>query len=158
MRTEISHCVKCLSCDKWGIRTNLLGCQLLLASVFSWLFCTSSNGWHSVVSLRGIPLLTVSLILQITQSVWSAGSPPSVTWLWVKNGPKTCRHLAGLNCVIHTVSCVTSITTVMAALSFAAPEMTPLDTSPVASVGKLFATLAGRASTALNVSLRGVYY
>lgn len=43
-----------------------------------------------------------------------------------------------------------------AAQSSADPEMMPLDTSPAASVGKLFVTLAGRASTALNVS--GFYY
>lgn len=41
----------------------------------------------------------------------------------------------------------------MAALSSAVPEMMPLDTSPVASVEKLYATLAGRASTALNQSV-----
>lgn len=39
-----------------------------------------------------------------------------------------------------------------AALSSAGPETTLSDTSPVASVGRSYATLAGRGSTALSVS------
>ena len=91
-------------------------------------------------------------LLQTTQSVWSAESPLSVTSLWEKNGPRTCRRPAGQSCVTLIVSCVMSTTMATAALSSVGHETMPLDTSPVASGERSYATLAGRDSTALNVS------
>lgn len=45
----------------------------------------------------------------------------------------------------------------MAALSSAGPEMMPLDILPAARGERSYATLAGRDSTALNVSLIRLY-
>lgn len=63
-----------------------------------------------------------------------------------------CRQLARLSCDTLTASCVMSTTTAKAALFSAAREMMLLDTSLAASVERLYATLAGRDNTALNVS------
>ena len=92
-------------------------------------------------------------LFQTIQSVWSVGSPLSVTWLWEMNGPRTCRRLAGQSCVMPTASCVTSTTMGMDALSSVGPEMMPSDTLLVASVERSYATLAGRDNTALNVCI-----
>lgn len=68
------------------------------------------------------------------------------------SGQKTCKHLAELSYATPTAFSAMSTTMAMAALFSADPAMMLLGTSHVVSVGRSYATLAGRDITALNVS------
>lgn len=97
-----------------------------------------------------------TLLSTFPQKILSASSaawPPRDTWQWVKSGPRTCTAVAALTSSTPIASCVTSTTMEKAALSSAAPGTMPLATSPVESVERKSATPAGKASTALSVSI-----
>lgn len=68
------------------------------------------------------------------------------------SGQKTCKHLAEPSYATPTAFSAMSTTMAMAALFSADPAMMLLGTSRVVSVGRSYVTLAGRDSTALNVS------
>ena len=92
------------------------------------------------------------LFLQRTQKDLSAAWPHRGTWRLGRSGPRICTAAAARTSSTPTALCVMSTTLAKAAPSSAAPEMTPLATSPAGREGRKSATLAGRASTAQSVS------
>lgn len=129
---------------------NLLACSHVILPLQ---FPSHQRPLYALPALGSLITLLLSTFTQKTLSASSAAWPPRDTWQWVKSGPRTCTAAAALTSSTPIASCVMSTTMEKAALSSAAPGMMLLVTSPVGSVERKSATRAGKASTALSVSI-----